>query len=330
MPSLIPFVSPSRHDSEWLGARYELPTTVREGDLILQPSIDLWLELPSMKIVGIRSIDPRTPASFGEGLQETMASPADGPPRRPARIRVPDAALAESLRSSIGNEIEIQVAAVPELDEVLAGLAKHLQTVGDEPAYLDDLIDPAVVGGLFSAAARLFVLAPWRHVTEDQILRVDLPSFGIDGAALCVIGNNDEDSGLLLFRNIRDYKEFSILAGAADWRPSPRGAVTQWSMLSLSFNRKKDTPPRMLEEIAQHRWKVAGAKAYPHVMATGPDATPCPFTELDYQIMTACAEAFITFFPRHRGMFAEESPEVIRESFPTRGNGTITLTAHAG
>src|SRR5215216_1743199 len=88
--SLIPFFSPSRQNSEWLGARYALPTSVREGDLILQPSVDLWMEIPSGKVVGIKPIDPRTPGSFVEGLKETMTNPAEGPPRKPARIRVPN------------------------------------------------------------------------------------------------------------------------------------------------------------------------------------------------------------------------------------------------
>lgn len=326
MRSLIPFFSRSRQDSEWLGARYALPTTVREGDLILQPSVDLWMEIPSGKVVGIKPIDPRAPGSFAEGLKETMANPAEGPQRKPARIRVPNAELAESLRMAVGTEIEIRVAPVPELDEVVASLAEHLQTVGEEPAYLDGDMAPAVVGSLFTAAARLFALAPWRHVAEDQVLRVDIPSFDINGAALCIIGGNGQDFGLLLFRSFKDYEEFSKLADRVNRVPAPPAVVTQWSLLSLSFNRKRDTPPRMLEEIARHRWTVAGPKAYPLVMALAPDATPTVFTERDYRIMTVCALAFMDFLTKHRSMFEEEDPETIRESFTAEADVTVTLT----
>lgn len=326
---MIPFFSRSRQDSEWLGARYALPTTVREGDLILQPSVDLWIEIPSGKIVGIKPIDPRAPGSFADGLKETMANPAEGPQRKPARIRVPNAELAESLRTAVGNEIEIRVAPVPELDEVVAGLAEHLQTAGEEPAYLDGVMAPAVVGSLFTAAARLFALAPWRHVADDQVLRVDLPSFDIDGAALCIIGGNGQDFGLLLFRSLKEYEEFSRLADGVNRVPAPPAVVTRWSLLSLSFNRKRDTPPRMLEEIARHRWTVAGSKAYPVVMAIAPDGTPTLFAERDYRIMTVCTLAFIDFLTKHRRMFEEEDPETTCESF-TAEAVTVTLTAPYG
>lgn len=191
------------------------------------------MEIPSGKIVGIKPIDPRTPGSFADGLKETIENPAEGPPRKPARIRVPETELAESLRTAVGKEIDIRVAPVPELDEVLASLAGHLQTVGEEPAYLDGVTDPAVVGRLFTAAARLYTLAPWRNVAEDQLLRVDIPSLEIDGAALCVIGGIGQDLGILLFRSLRDFDEFSKLAQGVKRVPAPGAVVTRWYLLSL-------------------------------------------------------------------------------------------------
>lgn len=219
------------------------------------------------------------------------------------------------------------MAPVPELDEVVATLAEHLETVGEEPAYLDGVMAPEVVGSLFTAAARLFALAPWRHVAEDQVLRVDLPSFDLDGAALCTIGGGGQDFGLLLFRSLRDYEEVSRLADGATRAAAAPSVVTRWSLLSLSFNRKRETPPRMIEEIARHRWTVAGSKAYPLVMAVAPDGTPTVFTERDYRIMTACTLAFIDFLAKHRSMFEEEDPETIRESFTAEAGVTVTLTA---
>lgn len=84
----------------------------------MRPSVDLWLELPSRKIVGMTMVDPRAPVSFADGLKDVIAKPAEGAPRRPACIRVPDAALADDLRASMGDEIEIQVTPVPELEEL--------------------------------------------------------------------------------------------------------------------------------------------------------------------------------------------------------------------
>ncbi len=328
----MPFSFRSRRDSEWIGGRYALPTSVREGDAILQPFVDLWMEMPAQVIVGMKMIDPRAPAPFAEGLEEAMASPAEGSPRRPSRVRVPDAGLAEALRASIGTPIEIRVAPVPELDEVVESLADHLETAGEEPSYLGDGEIPlAVIGSLFAAAEKLFRMAPWKQVADDQVLRVDISAFGIDGAVLCVIGGGGQDFGLLLFRSIEDYEQFSTrIADGIDRLASPPDVVAQWALLSLSYNRKRDLPPRMQREIERQHWPVAGSKAYPVLMAIAPDATPRYFGERDYRIMTACTLAFLDFFSRHRGMFEEESPETTRESFAAEGGPSVTLTAPYG
>ena len=325
MPSLFPF-RPRVQDSEWIGGRYMFPVKVCEGDTVIQPEIILWLELPSVVLVGSSIVDPRKPVLFGETLTEAMRRPAQGSPRRPARIRVADASLAEALRETAGN-IPVVVGPVPELDAVFAELR---QAIPDpEPSYLaDGAIAAAVVAELFSAARLLFRAAPWRNQSDQQILRVDIPALGVDGACLSVIGAAGESFGALLFRSIYDFHAFAEAPDhfGASGKPAPRSSGDP-AMLSLSFDRKKVLSLSMVREIDLHRWPVAGAKAYPMVLAIDADMNPLPLTERDYRIIIATTRALVTFIARHPGLFEGADPQPVSDSITGDDQVTVTVTA---
>src|SRR5229473_6592006 len=178
MPSLLPF-TPLDQNCEWIGSRYTLPEKVRDGDVVVQPQVIIWIELPSGLMLGSTLVNPLKPVSFAETLEEALRNPGAGLPRRPARIRVPDERMARELRRAAGG-IPIIVAPVPEVDEAFAELAEAMESRDSTPTYLGDGdISEAVVKELFSAAALLFRAAPWRHVEEYQVLRVDIPHFDI-------------------------------------------------------------------------------------------------------------------------------------------------------
>jgi len=321
MPSRLPFV-PLDQQCEWIGSRYTFPDKVRDGDSVIQPQVIIWLELPRGVLLATTLINPRNPVSFAETLEETLRNPAEGLPRRPARIRVPDERLAKELRKSAGG-IPIIVAPVPEVDAVFAELTEA--TAGQEPTptYLGDGdIQPAVVKDFFSAAVLLFRAAPWRHVQEYQVLRVDIPRFDIADACLSVIGSFRESEGILLFRSIADYLVF----GSTVIKPNRTG-TGGIAMRSLSFDRKKIMPPSMVREIEQHRWPIAGPKGYPALICVDAEMSLVVPEEHDYRIMTACAQAFVAFFARHRRIFATDAPDQICESLTSDDDVTVTLTA---
>lgn len=119
----------------------------------------IWLELPSILIVGSAMVDERKPVSLGETLAATMAQPLAGPPRRPARIRVAKAELAKEVRGA-ADGIRVVVAPVPELDETFADFAESVEESRPEPSYLGDgEIAQDSVAKLFSAASLLFRLS---------------------------------------------------------------------------------------------------------------------------------------------------------------------------
>ena len=324
MESLIPF--PARPtQNEWIGGRYTSPHKIRDGDAIIQPEIVLWMELPGDLIVGSAIIDPRVPVPFAMTLEHAMQQPDAGPPRRPSRIRVPDASLAEELRESAARDLDIVVAPVPELDAAFADLSA---TMGEDMnSYLEGgAIAPAVVATFFQAAEILYRIAPWRQVAEFQVVHADIPRLAVKDACLSIIGGGGESYGLLLFRSIEDYRSFTN-AVSAPRQPRPNG---RQSLLSVSFDRKKDIPPPMLREIEKHRWPVAGTKAYPAVISVDANMNRLRLSERDYRIATAVTLAFVSFLARHGDVFEGNDPEPICESFTGDDNITVTLTAPHG
>lgn len=307
---------------EWIGGRFTLPVPFRDGDELIHSEVVLWLELPSQLLVGSAMTDSRTPISFRETLDEAIERPAVGEPRRPTRVRVSNAGLAEELRGADG--IPVVVAPVPELDEVFAEMVDHMAESQGPSYFGDGEIPPWVIAELFSVAHRLFRAAPWRDVSDQQIVRVDIPAYGIDGAWLSVIGAAGESFGLLLFRSLEDFERF----GTSTSHPSD-GQPTMWS---LSFDHKRDLPPPMRREVERNRWPVAGPKAYPVVISIDTQMHPLPTTERDVRIMIACTHAFLSFFAQYRGVYRGDAVfpglfnEPVSSSFSVNDDVTVTLT----
>jgi hypothetical protein len=327
MPSLLPF--PKSQSTEWIGNRYTLPKALRDGDKTIPIDVVLWLELPSGLMIGTKLIDTREPVSFATTLEETMQHPAAGPPRSPARIRVPNTQKAKELRDVAGG-IPIFVAPIPELDEAFDFLSEHMLGGEPEPSYLGDgEIPPDVVLELFNAAGSLFRAEPWEHVADQQIVRANIPSLNVDGAAISIIGAARESFGLLLFSSLKTFLSFCMLSAPEldDLPNSDSGADDAVALRSLSFDRKKDLHPRLAREIKQHRWPVAGPKACPVVFCLDSEKALFQTTERDVRILTASTRAFLAFFEQHRDLFEDEYPEPITQSFKLDDEVTVTLTA---
>jgi len=170
MPS-FPFFRERPEKHEWIGGRYTFPVAVQDGKEVVRPEVILWMEMPAGVLVGSKAFDPRAPETLAETLDEAMRYPAEGPPRRPLRIRVPDEAMAGELRRAFRG-IPIIVAPVPELDEAFDALSQAANREAN-PSYLGGGAAPAIVGEFFDAAIPLFRAAPWRQINErhDAVVR---------------------------------------------------------------------------------------------------------------------------------------------------------------
>ena len=276
---------PSRSGGEWIGGRLLTPFYITEGPEPYRPEIALWMEMPEGLIVGQDMLAPGDePGALGRALQDALRRPLIGAPRRPSAIRVADPDLAAEVRAVVGDRIPVTVAATPELDELLELMSESMAAEGEfdsdgagrregdrdsanhweEPSYLEaGRVSPAVVAELFSAAELLHHAAPWKVANDSQVLRLDIPELGVDGACVSIIGALGESIGLLIFPSLTCFDAF---ARAAFIPPEERRRIdvgTSW--LSLTFERGADLPASMRREVAAYGWPVADALSYPRV-----------------------------------------------------------------
>jgi hypothetical protein len=299
---------------EWLGARYPLSANDDTS------AVFLWLELPTDVMVAAIVARPEVP-TIAESLTIALNEPAAGRPRRPSRIRVADEKVARTLRRAAAG-IPIVVAPVPELDAVFDDFTQTADEIL-EPSFLGDgTIEPEYVYSLFSAAAALHRVAPWREVADQQVVRIDIPALGIDGAVLSVIGAAEESHGLLLFRSIDDFDRF----GDGERLP----ADGQPALRSLSYTERKMLPPPMIAEIEEYRWPLAEEDAIPTVLVVDAALQSLDVTEVDMHLLTITTRAFLSFFAKYRAMFRSEEPNVVQWDYTDKDNVTVRITAPFG
>ena len=298
------------------------PFYVMEGEPY-RPEMIIWMELPTGLVVGHHLAEAKEPADIGSILLTAMEQPIAGAPRRPGRIRVASADLAVSVRGAVGDTIEVVVAPTPELNDVLEHMKAGMSGDEVDQSYLEEgRVSVETVADLFHAAELLYRIAPWKTMDDDQIVRVDIPRLGIEGACLSVIGALEESIGLLLFPSLEAFESFASSGQVRQTGPVDLGTT----ILSLSFERGADVPASMRREIAQHGWPVAGARGHPRVDHRDRDGLPRPLSERDVQVMAACARSFGAFFAKNRRAFKDDDGDAVCESYSDQDDLTLRIT----
>ncbi len=131
------------------------------------------------------------------GLRKSMAG------CRPERIEVADEALAEHLRGILGNS-GTTVSVVGQLPAVKAALNSFAEFTTGRPLPPDAIDAPGVTVERmrsFAAAADAFYRAkPWRHLSDEDLLRVEAPEVDPGLRYLSVLGGGGITYGLGFFR----------------------------------------------------------------------------------------------------------------------------------
>jgi hypothetical protein len=312
--------------SEWVGGQLASPFFVTDAEEPYRAQIAIWLELPEGLIVGLETAGPaEAEGALARALSASLEQPLVGARRRPGRLRVADEGLAAEVRAVVGEEIPIRVSPTPELDEILESMIETMpRDYQEEESYLEgSRVSPEAVAELFRSAVYLYRVAPWRVATDDQVVRVDIPELGIEGACLSIIGALGESLGLVIFPSLADYEAFGDEELAPSGQPIDLGS----EYLALSFERGSDLPGGMLREVAEHGWPLPYPDVYPRVLRVERDAATRPLVERDFRVAAACARALTSFFLRHREKFADDDMEPACESFSNDIGPTVRLTA---
>ncbi len=302
------------------------PFFITDRDEPYRPGLVLWVDGDNGLVVGQKVVPPEEiDGAVASVLLAALEKPAAGPRRRPLRVRVEDHDVAAEVRDVLGDDVTVTVAPTPELDQVLAAMAESFAGSADDASYLgDNAVTPATVARMFEAAKRLWTVAPWRHVHDDHVVRLDIPALGVDGACVSIIGALGQSFGILIFSSPAGFEGFCRMA---DEPPTSRGKLdfgSDW--LSLTFARGADLSGRMRREIAEHGWPVADARAYPQLERHERDGVERPLVERDLRIAAACATSLALFCSKHSRVFADDHLDPLCESYFDSDDLEVRLT----
>jgi len=217
-------------------------------------------------------------------------------PGRPRRVLVASSRLLKLVPSLLPG-VMVTRGDTPRLDHATSSLREHMAGAEGEPGlgvlstYLTADVTPEEVASFFKAAAALYERRPWQHVPSDgHLFTVSCAALRIKGWVGCVIGQNGENYGVILFQSVADYDRYVELAE----RVEAEGLEVMEAApphRALNFESKRAMPPAFLEEIQRHGWPVAKGDAYPTVMLVQPDLGLAPPTRADLAQLEAVAGA---------------------------------------
>lgn len=309
----------------WQGGLVRLPVWIEQGPdgTPYRPWGAFWVSLRTGRVN--QQIAPAPDARDPElalealiefGLRKSMAG------CRPERIEVSDPALADFLRATIGSSgIGITgVEVVEALPAVKASLRSFAEYSAGRPLPQDALDAPGVTVErmrAFAEAARAFYqAAPWRHLGDEDLIRVEAPE--VDGGMryLTVLGGAGITYGLGFFRQPEELEAMQQVR-------RPEEFVIDQDRWTLWFGPLHELSFGDIDLWEQHGLPVASADAYPmavHLQADGtmdrPDAGALAALEALLLALAASGEAEIDSGRWHKIVRTADAPTPVTLSLP--------------
>lgn len=140
--------------------------------------------------------------------------------------------------------------------EAARGQAERLSV---RDSWMDWGLPYDMVSRLFGACADFFRAAPWNYM-DDEPLTATLP--GGRKWTASILGNAGEVFGLALYRSREDLEQLFY-----DTEYSLPFENSTDVILSLTFDPAAELPRRVVQEVRNHGWEVAGRSAYPGLVA---------------------------------------------------------------
>jgi len=177
---------------------------------------------------------------------------------RPAGIQVADKALGEQIARTLG-DTELAVTVDPRLDEVKAMVARMAAETNGEPhpAALDREGMTVERMRAFAAAARdFYAAAPWRHLSDEDLIHVEAPRLGKAFRHMTVLGRAGQTFGLGFFASAKDLDTLHA-------SPDPETLLADGGRWAVLFGAPWETPFSDLDLWEEHGFPLAAAGAYP-------------------------------------------------------------------
>ncbi|NJM95984.1 MAG: hypothetical protein HC800_01095 [Phormidesmis sp. RL_2_1] len=129
---------------------------------------------------------------------------------------------------------------LPVIDEVFEKL--------QSPEILDPKLPAAFEKALLEKAALLWEDAPWQHLSEQEILAIELNRWEIETLYLSVLGLAGLEYGLLFYRDLESLQQFRHkLLNSQDFSDDMQQAFLEQNCLFINFNPAEDVIAMPLE-----------------------------------------------------------------------------------
>ena len=177
---------------------------------------------------------------------------------RPAAIQVADRTLGEQIARAIGDP-ELSVTVDPHLAAAKAMVQRMAsETSGaPHPAALDRKGMTVERMRAFAAAARAFHdAAPWRLLSDEDLIHVEAPSVGAAFRHVSVLGGAGQTFGLGFFASSQDFDKLYA-------SPDPETLLEDGGRWTVLFGQPWETPFSDLDLWEEQGFPLAASGAYP-------------------------------------------------------------------
>jgi len=245
----------------WQGGLVRLPTWVDDAPdgRPYRPWGALWVSRTSGTIHLKMESEPVVPdwslafeALLEFGLKHRRAG------CRPAGLEVRDEVLGGRLHEALGDK-DLTVTVSPSLPAIRSVLSEMAKGIGGGPLPPEALGAPGVteerMRGFADAAKRFYDAAPWRHLTDEDLIVVEAPTALAGLQYVTVLGAGGQTYGLGFFDSAEEHA--ALLAGL---EPAVFLQRARWSVW---FGEITEMPFGDADLWEDHRLPVAGDNAYP-------------------------------------------------------------------
>ena len=257
-----------------------------------RPYIVMFMDQVHDKVMESQVVEARpTPEEVLDILLRAMTRPSlgAGRPRRPMRLLIDDAEMAEALSPRLAElGIRCQFHPVPLVDQALREMEAFLK---GRPPLLGLLqipgVTPQIAEGFYQAAASYYRQAPWRWLSDAYPIEIRFPPQHKPRYA-ALMGYGGYAYGLATYESLEYIR--LIYTGI----PSEQliGRITG---VSLMFSTALDMPFDDLDDINRYGWPVADESAYPLLFRLLLSGDPAPPTRSDVLWFEAALRAVPVF-----------------------------------
>lgn len=260
---------PRLSGERWQGGVVRLPSWIERGPdgRPYRPWAAIWISratgLLHLKLEpepGAHDWSLALEALLDFGLKSNLAA------GQPAGLEVADEELGTRLLDALGDkDLGLTVSPdFPAIGQALAEMAGYMRGAPAPPGALAARGVTAERMRAFAEAARRFYeAAPWRHLTDADLIRVEAPAVGPGLAHVTVLGAARRTFGLGFFQSAEDHEGIQ-----ASLEPEALPENARWS---LFFGPITELPLADADLWEEHALPVAGDDAYPVAIRFEPD-----------------------------------------------------------